>query len=129
MINIVSIISKSIMEDMEQYNGEYESFLDLTHGIFQILCYLSSKVEGKDRKIILGAINYYIAPIDSIMPADIFGAYAYVPCMFAGIYAIHTIDTNVLADSAIAQLQECEKNCLEILSSKEVVEIIEYIYK
>ena len=68
----------TLVESLETYSGEYESFIDYGPSLFKLLCdLLNSDVDSSLRLPICGAIAYYVTP-DDVIPENIYGPYGYI---------------------------------------------------
>ena len=126
----------TLIENLETYNGEYESFIDYGPSLFKLLCdLLSSDVDSALRLPICGAIAYYVTPED-VIPENVYGPYGYIDDIYVSSYVLKMVgerhgyefiqDVSSL-DGIKDIIFECEEKSLEILKDDEVQAIIEYI--
>ena len=68
----------TLVENLETYSGEYESFIDYGPSLFKLLCdLLNSGVDHSLKLPICGAIAYYVTP-DDVIPENVYGPYGYI---------------------------------------------------
>lgn len=126
----------TLVENLEGYTGEYESFIDFGPALFKILCELLNRDVDYDLKLpICGAIAYYVTPED-VIPENVYGPYGYIDDIYVSSYVLKMVgerhgyefiqDVSSL-DGIRDIIFECEEKSLEILKDDEVQAIIEYI--
>lgn len=125
----------TMVENLETYTGEYESFIDYGPALFKLLCdLLNCDIDDGLRLPICGAIAYYVTPTD-IIPETVFGPYGYIDDIYISSYVLKmVIDRHgyeFFDDKCNFNIKEiiceCEIKSLEILSDSEVKRIINYI--
>ena len=126
----------TLIENLETYTGEYESFIDYGPVLFKTLCnLLNSEVDYSLRLPICGAIAYYVTPED-IIPENIYGPYGYVDDIYLSAYVLKMIgekhgfafiEENSSVDDIESVINECEDKSRELLKDSEIERIIEYI--
>lgn len=125
----------ALIENLETYTGEYESFIDYGPSLFKLLCdLLKSDVDYSLKLPICGAIAYYVTP-DDVIPENIYGPYGYIDDIYLSSHVlkmvadIHGYDF-IQEKSSISNIKEiineCESKSLEILNDDEIKSIIEY---
>ena len=125
----------ALIENLETYTGEYESFIDYGPTLFKLLCdLLKSDVDYSLKLPICGAIAYYVTP-DDVIPENIYGPYGYIDDIYLSSHVlkmvadIHGYDF-IQEKSSISNIEdiinECESKSLEILNDDEIKSIIEY---
>ena len=125
----------ALIENLETYTGEYESFIDYGPSLFKLLCdLLKSDVDYSLKLPICGAIAYYVTP-DDVNPENIYGPYGYIDDIYLSSHVlkmvadIHGYDF-IQEKSSISNIKEiineCESKSLEILNDDEIKSIIEY---
>ncbi|WP_298518249.1 DUF1232 domain-containing protein [uncultured Methanobrevibacter sp.] len=126
----------TLIENLETYTGEYESFIDYGPLLFKLLCdLLNSDIDSSLRLPICGAIAYYVTP-DDVIPENIYGPYGYIDDIYLsshvlkmvgdihGYEFIQEISSNENIESI---LNECESKSVEILNDDEIRNILDYI--
>ena len=125
----------TLVENLETYTGEYESFIDFGPQLFKLLCtLLNSDVDDSLRLPICGAIAYYVTPED-IIPENIYGPYGYIDDLYLSSYVLkmvaerHGWEFVRKASSPDIEdvILECETKSLEILNDNEIKSILHYI--
>ena len=119
----------TLIENLETYTGEYESFIDYGPDLFKLLCDFSLKLP------ICGAIAYYVAP-DDIISEQIYGPYGYIDDIYLSSYVLKMVGERhgyefIQQKSSFGDVEaiidECEAKSLEILSDEEIKSIMDYI--
>ena len=126
----------TLIENLETYAGEYESFIDYGPDLFKLLCdLLNSDVDRSLKLPICGAIAYYVAP-DNIISEQIYGPYGYIDDIYLSSHVLKMVASKhgyefIQEKSSLSDVEniinECEAKSLEILSDDEVKNIKEYI--
>ena len=126
----------TLIENLETYTGEYESFIDYGPVLFKLLCNLLNRdVDDSLRLPICGAIAYYVTPED-VIPENIYGPYGYVDDIYLSSYVIRMvaekhgydfIQESSPVDNIEEIINECEGKSLELLNDDEIESIIRYI--
>lgn len=126
----------TLIENLETYAGEYESFIDYGPDLFKLLCdLLNSDVDYSLKLPICGAIAYYVAP-DDIISEQIYGPYGYIDDIYLSSHVLKMVASKhgyefIQDKSSLSDVEniinECEAKSLEILSDDEVKNIKEYI--
>ena len=126
----------TLIENLETYSGEYESFIDYGPILFKILCdLLNSDVDHNLKLPLCGAIAYYVTP-DDVIPENIYGPYGYIDDIYLSSYVLKMvasrhgyefIQERCDVSDIEGILNECESKSLEILSDTEIRSIKEYI--
>ena len=81
----------TLIENLETYTGEYESFIDYGPDLFKLLCdLLNSDVDRSLKLPICGAIAYYVAPED-IISEQIYGPYGYIDDIYLSSYVLKMV--------------------------------------
>ena len=124
----------TLLDNLENYTGEYESFIDYGPALFKLLCdLLNSDVDRSLRLPICGAIAYYVTP-DDVISEQIYGPYGYIDDIYISSYVLRMVAEKhgydfiqQYANEDIEDIiNECESKSLEILSNDEIESIIEY---
>lgn len=126
----------TLIENLETYSGEYESFIDYGPILFKLLCdLLNSEVDYSLKLPICGAIAYYVAP-DDVISEQIYGPYGYIDDIYLSSYVLKMvgdvhgydfIQDNTTVSGIEEIINECEAKALEILRDDEIKSIIGYI--
>ena len=126
----------TLIENLETYTGEYESFIDYGPDLFKLLCdLLNSDVDRSLKLPICGAIAYYVTP-DDVIPENIYGPYGYIDDIYLSSYVLKMVASRhgyefIQERCDISDIEgilnECESKSLEILSDTEIRSIKEYI--
>lgn len=125
----------TLLENLDNYNGEYESFINYGPNLFKLLCdLLNCDIESSLRLPICGAIAYYVTP-DDVISEQIYGPYGYIDDIYLASHVLKLVAEkhgyDFLQDNcsfeAEAIIKECETKSLEILKENEVKSIINYI--
>lgn len=126
----------TLIENLETYTGEYESFIDYGPDLFKLLCdLLNTDVDYSLKLPICGAIAYYVAP-DDIISEQIYGPYGYIDDIYISSHVLKMVASKhgyefIQEKSSLSEVEniinECEAKSLEILSDDEVKNIKEYI--
>ena len=126
----------TLIENLEIYTGEYESFIDYGPSLFKLLCnLLNSDIDYSLKLPICGAIAYYVTP-DDVIPESVYGPYGYIDDIYLSSYVLKMVgdkhgyefiqekcDVNDIEDI----IKECETKSLEILHDDEIKNILNYI--
>ena len=125
----------TLIENLEGYAGEYESFIDYGPKLFKVLCdLLNSDVDKSLRLVISAAIGYYVTPVD-VIPEQTYGPYGYIDDIYLSSHVLKMV-ADVHGYKFIAKIStpdieeiisECEVKSLEILSDEEIESILAYI--
>ncbi|MBR0271185.1 MAG: DUF1232 domain-containing protein [Methanobrevibacter sp.] len=125
----------TLTENLENYKGEYESFINYGPNLFKLLCdLLNAEIDSSLRLPICGAIAYYVTP-DDIISEQVYGPYGYIDDIYLASYVLKLVADehgyDFLQENASFEVEsivnECESKSLEILNKDEVESIIAYI--
>ena len=125
----------TLIDNLDNYSGEYESFIDYGPELFKLLCeLLNSDIDNSLRLPICGAIAYYVTPED-VIPEQIYGPYGYVDDIYISSYVLKMVAEKhgyeflqQYCDGDIeAIINKCEEKSLEILKDDEIKSIISYV--
>lgn len=125
----------TLVENLETYSGEYESFIDYGPELFKLLCsLLNCDIDKSLRLPICGAIAYYVTP-DDIIPENVYGPYGYIDDIFLSSYVLRLVAKKhgweVIQEISSSDIEnivsECESKSREILSDEEIKKIMDYI--
>lgn len=127
----------TLIENLNNFEGEYASFIDCGPNLFNLLCDLLSQKEiEKDMRLeISAAIAYYVAP-DDVIPEEIYGPYGYIDDIFISVYVLRKVADKFgyeylqnlwKPNSNVKEIMdECYDNSLELLEDK-VYPILVYV--
>ncbi len=125
----------TLVENLETYAGEYESFIDYGPRLFKVLCdLLNNDVDKSLRLVISAAIGYYVTPVD-VIPEQTYGPYGYIDDIYLSSHVLKMVG-DIHGYEFIAKIStpdieeiinECEVKSLEILSDEEIKSILAYI--
>ena len=125
----------TLLENLDNYNGEYESFINYGPDLFKLLCdLLNADVDDSLRLPICGAIAYYVTPND-VISEQVYGPYGYIDDIYLASHVLKMVadkhgydflqkNSNFEVEPIV---KECEMKSLEILNKDEVESIISYI--
>ena len=125
----------TLIDNLENYAGEYESFIDYGPKLFKLLCeLLNSDVDDSLRLPICGAIAYYVNP-DDVIPERIYGPYGYIDDIYLSSHVLKMVGEKhgyeFLQEYSTENIKdiinECESKSLEILKDDEIKRIISYV--
>ena len=125
----------TLLENLDNYNGEYESFINYGPNLFKLLCdLLNADIDVTLRLPICGAIAYYVTP-DDVISEQIYGPYGYIDDIYLASYVLKMVADkhgyDFLQQNSNFEVEpivkECEMKSLEILNKDEVERIITYI--
>ena len=126
----------TLLENLDNYTGEYESFIDYGPALFKLLCdLLNADIDKSLRLPICGAIAYYVTPED-IISEQVYGPYGYIDDIYISSYVLRMVGDvhgwefieSVSSNSEISKIiNECEVKSKEILSEDEIKSIKSYI--
>lgn len=125
----------TLIDNLENYAGEYESFIDYGPKLFKLLCeLLNSDVDDSLRLPICGAIAYYVNP-DDVIPEQIYGPYGYIDDIYLSSHVLKMVGEKhgyeFLQEYSTENIKdiinECESKSLEILKDDEIKRIISYV--
>ena len=125
----------TLVENLEEYSGEYESFIDYGPKLFKLLCdLLNCDIDTSLRLPICGAIAYYVTP-DDVIPENVYGPYGYIDDIYLSSYVLQMVGEKhgweliqkISSQDIESIVGECESKSLEILSDSEVESILAYI--
>ena len=125
MDKVLKDFHDTLIENLETYTGEYESFIDYGPSLFKLLCdLLNSDVDSSLRLPICGAIAYYVTPED-VIPENIYGPYGYIDDIYLSSHVlkmvgdVHGYDF-IQEKTTVSEIEdiinECESKSLEIPS-------------
>lgn len=125
----------TLLENLDNYNGEYESFINYGPNLFKLLCdLLNADIDFSLRLPVCGAIAYYVTP-DDVISEQTYGPYGYIDDIYLASYVLKMVADrhgyDFLQQNSNFEVEpivkECEMKSLEILNKDEVESIIDYI--
>lgn len=116
-----------IRENLDNYDGDYEDFINHGPDLFKLLCDVlnEKEVNATTRLKISAAIAYYVAPFD-IIPESIYGPDGYIDDIFVCLYVLKEIEEE-MGFEFLEELWESETDLQEVMDecynkSKDVIE-------
>ncbi|MBE6500271.1 MAG: DUF1232 domain-containing protein [Methanobrevibacter thaueri] len=126
----------TLLDNLENYIGEYESFINNGPILFKLLCdLLNTDIDDSLRLPICGAIAYYVTPED-VIPESKYGPYGYIDDIYISTYVLKLvakkhgydfIQKHAENNDIEKMIKESELKTLEILNEKEIQSILKYI--
>ena len=125
----------TLLENLDKYDGEYESFINYGPNLFKLLCdLLNCEIDSSLRLPICGAIAYYVTP-DDVISEHVYGPYGYIDDIYLACYVLKMVASKhgyaFLQENSNFEVEpiikECETKSLEILNDDEIKNIINYI--
>lgn len=125
----------TLLENLDSYDGEYESFINYGPNLFKLLCdLLNCEIDNSLRLPICGAIAYYVTP-DDVISEQIYGPYGYIDDIYLASYVLKRVADvhgyEFLQENSNFEVEaivnECENKSLEMLNEDEIKNIISYI--
>lgn len=125
----------TLLENLDSYDGEYESFINYGPNLFKLLCdLLNCEIDNSLRLPICGAIAYYVTP-DDVISEQIYGPYGYIDDIYLASYVLKRVADvhgyEFLQENSNFEVEaivnECENKSLEMLNEDEIKSIISYI--
>ena len=125
----------TLLENLDSYDGEYESFINYGPNLFKLLCdLLNCEIDNSLRLPICGAIAYYVTP-DDVISEQVYGPYGYIDDIYLASYVLkHVADVHgyeFLQKNSNFEVEaivnECENKSLEMLNENEIKSIISYV--
>lgn len=125
----------TLIENLECYAGEYESFIDYGPKLFKVLCdLLNSDVDKSLRLVISAAIGYYVTPVD-VIPEQTYGPYGYIDDIYLSSHVLKMVGdfhgyefiAKISSPDIEAIINECEAKSIEILSDEEIKKVLDYV--
>ena len=126
----------TLLENLENFDGAYASFIDCGPNLFKLLCdLLDEDVDKEDRIKINAAISYYVVPMD-IIPEQVYGPYGYIDDIFMSVYALRRVADehgydflqNIWEhDNNIKDvMDDCYEKSIEVLEEDDIKAILTY---
>ena len=127
----------TLLENLENFDGEYASFIDCGPNLFKLLCdLLDEDVDKEDRIKINAAISYYVVPMD-VIPEEIYGAYGYIDDIFISAYVLKFLAEKYSFDflqeawdfgnDVEEVIEDCYEKSLESLTDEQIEAILFYV--
>ncbi|MGN1320953.1 MAG: YkvA family protein [Methanosphaera sp.] len=129
---------ETIRENLDSYDGEYDSFIDYGPNLFKLLCDILDHNTITNRHLrleISAAIAYYAIPRD-LIPEETYGPKGYVDDILISTYVLKNVANEygyeILQDSWAEDsnvkeiIEECYNKSTDILEDK-VYPILSYI--
>lgn len=116
-------ITKNIKNELSQYTGEYESFIDVTPYIYEELGKLLQKCNNKiDELKICKALAFAVSP--TITLGDEYGPYNYCPYIIVGGLTLLQLDIETVD---VFDIHNCTSKAMEIMKEEELKQIFEFV--
>ena len=116
----------TLIENLENYEGEYASFIDCGPSLFKLLCdVLDEDIDKSSRLEVNAAISYYVVPMD-VIPEQVYGPYGYIDDIYISVFVLRKV-AHELGYDFLQELwsnDEDVENIIEICF-KETVEVLE----
>ena len=127
----------TLLENLENFDGEYASFIDCGPNLFKLLCdLLDEDIDKEDRIKINAAISYYVVPMD-VIPEEIYGAYGYIDDIFISAYVLKFLAEKYSFDflqevwdfgnDVEEVIEDCYEKSLESLTDEQIEAILFYV--
>ena len=127
----------TLLENLENFDGEYASFIDCGPNLFKLLCdLLDEDIDKEDRIKINAAISYYVVPMD-VIPEEIYGPYGYIDDIFISVYVLKSLAEKYSYDflqeawdydNDIEEVvEECYEKSLSSLTDEQIEAILFYV--
>lgn len=124
----------TLCNNLEEYAGEYDEYIDFGPALFKALCdLLKSDIDPALRSPICGAIAYYVTP-DDVIPEHRFGPHGYIDDIYLSCYVLKMVSDihgwdfiNQAASRNVKDMVvECESETLTFLKDVEIRRILDY---
>ena len=127
----------TLIENLENYDGEYASFIDCGPNLFKLLCdLLDEDIDRESRLEINAAISYYVVPMD-VIPEQIYGPYGYIDDIFISVYVLKKIAEKYSYDllqevwendsDIKSVIDECYEKSFDVLEDEQIEAILFYV--
>lgn len=127
----------TLIENLENYDGEYASFIDCGPNLFKLLCdLLDEDIDRESRLEINAAISYYVVPMD-VIPEQIYGPYGYIDDIFISVYVLKKIAEKYSYDllqevwendnDIEAVIDDCYEKSFDVLEDEQIEAILYYV--
>lgn len=121
------MLSQTIKEDLTNYTGEYNSFIDITPYIYKRLEEELHKCNTLyDKHIVCSALGFGASPLP-IMPKEIYGPFHYIPYIVVGGLSLLALGINKIDDNF--DLMEGIASAIEILEDDEYKQLRDFIHE
>ena len=82
----------TLIDNLNGYEEEYDSFIDYGPDLYKLLCSCldHKEVNSELRLSISAAIAYYVVPID-VIPETIYGPYGYIDDIYITVFVLRKI--------------------------------------
>lgn len=117
----------ALVENLNSYEEEYDSFIDYGPDLYKLLCSCLNyeEVNSDLRLSISAAIAYYVVPMD-IIPETIYGPYGYIDDIYITVFVLRKI-AHELGYEFLQKLWENDEDIEKVIEIcfKESVEVLE----
>ena len=127
----------TLIENLENYDGEYASFIDCGPNLFKLLCdLLDEDIDRESRLEINAAISYYVVPMD-VIPEQIYGPYGYIDDIYITVYVLRNVAEKYGYDllqevwdfpnDVKEVMDDCYEKSFEVLEDDQIESILAYV--
>ena len=127
----------TLLENLENFDGEYASFIDCGPNLFKLLCdLLDEDIDKEDRIKINAAISYYVVPMD-VIPEQIYGPYGYIDDIYITVYVLRNVAEKYGYDllqevwdfpnDVKEVMDDCYEKSFEVLEDDQIESILAYV--
>ena len=127
----------TLIENLENYEGEYASFIDCGPNLFKLLCdLLDEDIDRETRLEINAAISYYVVPMD-VIPEQIYVPYGYIDDIFISVYVLKKIAEKYSYDllqevwendnDVKTVIDDCYEKSFDVLEDEQIEAILYYV--
>ena len=127
----------TLIENLENYEGEYASFIDCGPSLFKLLCdVLDEDIDKSSRLEVHAAISYFVVPMD-VIPEQVYGPYGYIDDIFISVYVLKRLAEKYSfdflqevwdRDSNVEEvIEDCYEKSLEVLEDEQIEAMLFYV--
>ena len=116
-------IEEEMKNNLSQYIGEYESFIDATPYIYEELSKLLQKCNNKiDELKICKALAFAVSP--NVEMGDEYGPYKYCPHIIVGGLILLQLNIETID---VFDIHTCVSKAMEIMKEEELKQLFEFV--
>lgn len=116
-------IEEEMKNELSQYMGEYESFIDITPCIYKELSEMLQKCNTKIEELqICKALAFAVSP--TITLGDECGPYKYCPHIIVGGLILLQLNVETID---VFDVYNCISKAMEIMKKNEIEQLIEFV--
>lgn len=106
-----------LKQEMLEFRGDYEKFVDYVPDFFKLLCNLLNEegVSPHERLLINAALAYFVTPLD-VIPEDIYGPAGYVDDVFVCTFVLKKLAENH-GENIIKRNWESDEDAIEAINT------------